>query len=169
MRVLGVDPGSSRTGWGLLEGPPQRPGLVASGVVRLPRSVAFAQRLFRLHREFEDLVSRLEPDAACVETLFHGVNTRSVLQLSHARGVLLAVLAGAGVAITEYAPAHVKKALTGTGRADKEQVRRMLRTLLGDALEGASLDASDALALAYCHLTSASTEAAVRRALERSR
>lgn len=169
MRVLGVDPGSNRTGWGLLEGTPQRPRIVACGVVKLPRGDPFAGRLAVLQKEFDRLVRRLDPDCACVESLFHGVNVRSAIQLSHARGVLLAVLAGAGIAVAEYAPAHVKKSLTGSGRADKQQVRRMLRTLLGAPLPSDSLDASDALALAYCHLASAGTAAAVRRAMERSR
>jgi crossover junction endodeoxyribonuclease RuvC len=151
------------TGWGLVAVRGSRGELVESGVLRAgSASVPFAKRLHRLQVEFERLVRRLAPDAAAVESPYHGANSRSALQLAHARGVLLAVLAGAGVEIHEYAPATVKKAVTGSGRADKEQVRAMVVRLLGNDAAVGRLDLSDALAVALCHASSLG----LRRALD---
>jgi crossover junction endodeoxyribonuclease RuvC len=124
-----------------------------------------ASRLARLRGEFEALVARIAPACAAVETPFHGVNPRSALQLAQARGVILAALAAAGVEVAEYTPAAVKKSVTGNGRAPKEQVRRMVHCLLA-ARSIARADASDALAVALCHATTARYRAAVARALE---
>ena len=156
MRVLGVDPGTLLTGWGLLTGSADRPQLIESGVIRLGRSsTPLAERLHRLATRFDELVKALEPAAAAVEAPFHGVNARAALQLAHSRGVLLATLAGAGVEVVEYAPAAVKVAVTGNGRAEKAQVQAMVMRLLGvDALPGPA-DRADALAVALCHLSSA--------------
>jgi crossover junction endodeoxyribonuclease RuvC len=164
MRVLGVDPGSAITGWGLLEGPAPSPRLVESGVIRLGGSgVEFAEKLHRLSLSLTDLVVRLGPTAAAVEAPFHGVNARSALQLAHARGVVLATLAGAGVPVAEYAPATVKQAVAGNGRAGKDQVQAMVVRLLGvDALPGPS-DRADALAVALCHVHSAAFSRAIAR------
>ncbi len=153
LRVLGVDPGSLRTGWGLVGGSPLEPSLVDCGVIRLPARATFPDRLHLLLAELSGVVGRLSPTAAAVEAPFHGVNPRTALQLAHARGVVLAVLGGAGVPVTEYAPATVKVAVTGNGRADKDQVRAMVQQLLGGAAAPTGLpDESDALAVALCHL-----------------
>jgi crossover junction endodeoxyribonuclease RuvC len=153
LRVLGVDPGSFRTGWGLVGGTAQEPSLIECGVILLPRRGAFPDRLHRLLVEFGSLVARLAPTRAAVEAPFHGVNARAALQLAHARGVVLAVLGAAAVPVTEYAPATVKMAVTGAGRADKEQVRTMVKRLLGRDWDGSGFaDESDALAVALCHL-----------------
>ena len=156
MRVLGVDPGSAITGWGILDGPRAQPRLVDSGVLRLGGSgVDFPERLHRLATGLDELVRRFAPAAAAVEAPFHGVNARSALQLAHARGVVLATLAGAGVPVTEYAPASVKMAVAGNGRAQKDQIRAMVERLLGlDELPGPS-DRADAIAVALCHVASA--------------
>jgi crossover junction endodeoxyribonuclease RuvC len=155
VRILGVDPGSAITGWGMLEGPRGRPRLVDSGVIRLGRSgLEFPERLHRLATRFDELVRRLDPTAAAVEAPFHGVNPRSALQLAHARGVVLATLAGAGVPVAEYPPAAVKTAVAGNGRAPKDQVHAMVVRLLGiDDLPGPS-DRADAIAVALCHAAS---------------
>lgn len=169
MQVLGVDPGSQLTGWGLITGTASSPRLVDGGVIRLGREQDFARRLARLHADFHALVARLSPTVAAVEAPFHGASARSALQLAHARGVILAVLATAEIEVVEYSPAAVKKAVTGNGRADKEQVAAMMRRSL--TLEAGRLphDLTDALAVALCHLGASGFREAVRRAENRGR
>jgi crossover junction endodeoxyribonuclease RuvC len=163
VRILGVDPGSLRTGWGLLGGTSRQPFLVESGVIRLPAGAGFPERLHRLQIEFEELVRRLAPSEAAVEMPFHGLNARSALQLAHARGVLLAVLGAQGIPMSEYAPAAVKKAVTGNGRADKAQVHAMAARLLGARIDGATGDLTDAVGIALCHAASREFRTALRR------
>jgi crossover junction endodeoxyribonuclease RuvC len=152
-RILGVDPGSRITGWGLIGGTAARPSWLDAGIIRLGTETSdLAGRLSRLQRELELLVLRLQPTCSAVEAAYHGVNARSALHLAHSRGVVLAVLAGAGLEIQEYTPAAVKKAVTGNGRAPKEQVRTMVGHLLQRNLPQAG-DLSDALAVALCHAT----------------
>jgi crossover junction endodeoxyribonuclease RuvC len=152
-RILGVDPGSLATGWGLVAGPVAAPRRLDSGLIRLGRPADdLARRLDRLLRELEQVVLRCRPTVAAVEAPYHGVNARAALQLAHARGVVLAVLAGAGVQVVEYAPAMVKKSVTGNGRAPKPQVRAMVERLLGAQADGhRESDPWDALAVALCH------------------
>ncbi len=164
MLVLGVDPGSVRTGWALLDGDRSRPRMIESGLISLPTRLSFPERLAELQSRFEELLRTWAPSVAGVEAPFHGVNARSALQLAHSRGVLLAALVRHQVAVEEYSPATVKKTITGNGRAEKEQVRSMIGSLLGVELGKISLDRSDALAVAYCHLVSAPMKAAVARA-----
>jgi crossover junction endodeoxyribonuclease RuvC len=154
-----VDPGSIATGWGLVGGSPTRSEWLAAGVIRLdgPGGAPddLAPRLWRLQQELTALVQHLRPTAAAVESPYHGANARSAFQLAQARGVALAVLAGAGIRVAEYTPATVKKAVTGNGRAPKEQVRSMVSRLLGrQALERERGDVTDALAVALCHACS---------------
>ena len=152
------------TGWGLVGGSPGRSLLLDCGDIRLgSASDSLARRLARLERELRELVDRLCPSAAAVESSFHGANSRSALQLAHARGVVLAVLAGAGVSIAEYTPATVKKSVTGNGRAPKEQVRSMVGRLLGPEALPPGSDLSDALAVALCHAASSRHREAVAR------
>jgi crossover junction endodeoxyribonuclease RuvC len=153
-----VDPGSNATGWGLIGGTSTRPELLESGVIRL-RGTGLANRLAFLRREFEALVERVRPDSSAVESPFHGANARSALQLAHARGVILAGLAAAGIEVTEYTPATVKKSVTGNGRAAKPQVQAMVYKLLATAVGDRSSDRSDALAVALCHQASRSFSA----------
>ena len=154
-RILGVDPGTIATGWGLVGGPPARPRWLDAGVIRLgERYGDLAGRLGQLQAALTALVERLDPTAAAVEAPYHGVNPRSSLLLAQARGVVLAVLDGAGVPVIEYTPATVKKAVTGNGRAPKAQVRAMVGRLLGHPPLGGSTDQSDALAIALCHAAS---------------
>jgi crossover junction endodeoxyribonuclease RuvC len=150
MLILGLDPGSLHTGYGLIErhGSSLKP--VEAGRFSCPRSLELPARLAYLARSLEDLVARRRPDLAVLETPFHGMNARSLIVLAEARGVLLAVLAGRGVEIREYSPAEVKSAVTGNGRADKTQVARMVRLLLAAPGDGWASDATDALALALC-------------------
>lgn len=164
-RVLGVDPGSICTGWGLIGGPRSQPVVLDRGIIRLDTALSFAERLWGLSRELHALVDRVEPTSAAVESPFAGVNARSALQLAHARGVILAVLASAGLAVAEYSPATVKKSVTGNGRAEKSQVAGMVRQLLHVEIAGSAHDLSDALAVALCHLSCLGVAEAVRRSL----
>lgn len=157
------------TGWGLLSGRTTRPVVEDCGAIRLPRRQALAPRLALLHDEMTRLVRRLRPDTAAVESPFHGKSSRAALQLAHARGVVLAALAQAGVEVAEYTPATVKQSITNNGRADKGQVRRMVASLLGGHLADAPDDLADALAVALCHLQTGAFQRAVRRAEGRAR
>jgi crossover junction endodeoxyribonuclease RuvC len=164
LNVLGVDPGSRTTGWGMLVGNPNSPQLQDCGRIRLNGKLALAVRLARLQDEFSRMVARLSPAAAAVESPFQGPGARSALQLAHARGVILAVLASAGVQVAEYTPTAVKKSVTGNGRAGKEQVRSMVCHLLGIQDSRQPHDISDAIAVALCHLTTARFREAVEQA-----
>jgi crossover junction endodeoxyribonuclease RuvC len=138
--------------------------VIACGEIHAPDSLPFPERLFRLREAFRAVLDELRPGEAAVETPFHGVSARSSLQLAHARGVLLAELAAAAVPIHEYAPAAVKKAVCGSGRADKAQVQSMMvRVLGGGAASRWTPDVSDALALAWCHLAHRRFAAALTR------
>lgn len=150
MRVLGIDPGSQHTGFGVVERRGSRLHLIAQGRISPPRGQPLEARLAHLSRGLADVVQRQEPQAAAVEALFHGVNPKSLIVLAQARGALLVTLALAGIPCREYSPAEVKSALTGHGRADKQQVQRMVRLVLGLGDEPISVDASDALAVALC-------------------
>lgn len=150
MRILGLDPGSRYTGYGLIDrrGSQLRP--VAQGRIAVPGSSPLPARLAHLCRELGGVVRRFEPQAAVLEALFRGVNTRSLIVLAQARGALLATLAAQGLDVHEYSPAEVKTAVTGNGRADKQQVGRMVKLILGLGDTRLSPDASDALAVAIC-------------------
>lgn len=164
-RVLGVDPGSLVTGWGLIAEQSPRPVLEACGSIHLGGSRAsLAERLSRLQQELGAVVARLAPDGAAVEAPFHGASARSALQLAHARGVVLAVLGAAGLTVAEYSPAQVKQAISGSGRADKAQVGEMVERLLGLDSRKERHDAQDALAVAWCHLARQRFLRAVERA-----
>jgi crossover junction endodeoxyribonuclease RuvC len=151
LRILGVDPGSLITGWGVLVGSSSQPRLEACGAIRLVAAADLPGRLACLQAELERIVTVLAPDCAAVEAPFHGKNSHSALQLAHARGVVLATLARAGVPVAEYSPAVVKKSVSGNGRAEKDQVRHMVTRLVGTAVAAEPDDVTDALAVALCH------------------
>jgi crossover junction endodeoxyribonuclease RuvC len=148
--VLGIDPGSATTGFGLVERCGARVVHVAHGTIRLPRTGSLALRLDRLHREVAELAQRYRPDVASIEQCFVAVSPRSALVLGQARGVALAALGGSGVTVVEYAPAQIKLAVAGSGRAGKDQIQRVVSRMLGLTTWPAP-DAADALATALCH------------------
>ena len=149
LRILGVDPGSQATGWAVVE-VGRRTRRIASGVIRPGRERSLPQRLLAIHDELERVIDATAPTVMAVEDLFNAKNARSSLVLGHARGAAMLAGARAGLAVHEYAPAEVKRALTGNGQAAKEQVRFMVLRLLG--LRGElALDESDALAVALAH------------------
>jgi crossover junction endodeoxyribonuclease RuvC len=149
MRILGIDPGSVATGYGVVERRGAGAVHVAHGTLRPPRSAALPARLAFLHEEVARLVAMLRPDTVAVEQVFAGRSAVSALVLGQARGAVLAALATARVPIREVAPQHVKLAVTGTGAAEKSQVQAMVRRLLSLAATPPR-DAADALAAALC-------------------
>jgi crossover junction endodeoxyribonuclease RuvC len=147
VRILGVDPGSRATGWALVTFDASV-RLEGAGVLRPPAGLPFGRRLLWLRGALAEVVSRTAPDAAAVERVFAGVNPQSLIALGETRGVLLLALAEKGVESAEVTPAEVKRAVAGSGAAEKEQVRRMVASLLGRRLP---LDAADAAAAALAH------------------
>ncbi len=151
MRVLGIDPGSVTTGYGLVEDRGPDLQVVAFGAVTTQAHTPFAQRLLRIYRELRDVVTTHRPDCAAVEAVFFARNVQSALRLGQARGVALLALAEQGLDIVEYSPREIKQAVTSYGHADKGQVQEMVRLLLGLPQLPQPADAADALALAICH------------------
>jgi crossover junction endodeoxyribonuclease RuvC len=154
VRIFGIDPGSERTGYGCVETDGRRHRLVASGAIAARAGDSFPQRLARIHRELGALLASCRPDCVAVENLFHASNARSALKLGHARGVAILAAVEAGCEVVEYTPAEVKRAVVGYGRAEKHQVQRMVKLMLGLAEPPSPYDAADALAVAICHVHS---------------
>lgn len=152
MRVLGVDPGLSRCGIGVVDGPAGRPRVVRAGVVRTPHGTPTAQRLVRVFEEVGSLISDCRPDAVAVERVFFNTNVSTAIGVSQAAGVVLLAAAQARLPVVEYTPSEVKAAVAGNGAAEKEQVGYMVRALLRLADVPRPADVADALALALCHL-----------------
>ena len=154
MRIFGIDPGSERTGYGCVETDGRRHHLVACGAIAAVAGDTFPHRLARIHRELTALLSTCQPECVAIENLFHAANARSALKLGHARGVAMLAAIQAGCEVVEYTPAEVKRAVVGYGRAEKRQVQQMITLLLGLDQPPTPFDASDALAVAICHLHS---------------
>jgi len=149
--ILGVDPGSVATGFGLVT---YRPGgrlqYLGSGVIRTSRRQGFASRLKILYDGIFDIISEYHPEEAAFEEVFLSTNVRAALKLGHARAAVLMAAINSGIDIYEYSPLEIKKAVVGYGRAEKQQVQKMI-TLLLDLRKSPPRDASDALAVAVCH------------------
>ena len=150
MIILGLDPGLGCTGWGVIRAEGNRLSHIANGQVRTDARAPLPQRLAKLHAALGEVVTEYAPGGAAVEEVFVNDNPQSTLKLGQARGVVLLAAAQAGVEVGEYAPRLVKKALVGTGAADKNQVHAMVQRLLPGA-QIAGADASDALAVAITH------------------
>jgi len=155
LRVLGIDPGGFVAGWGMVRQTGNKLNLEACGTIRPKRTDEFSTRLVTLHQGLGEILEANKPDVVAVESVFFSKHPRAALQLGHVRGVLLLAAAERQIEIFEYPPATVKKAVTGNGRASKEQVRQMVQLLLGAEVSGAA-DKSDALAVAICHAHSGS-------------
>ena len=150
MLIIGLDPSLTCTGWGIVAKSGNRLSHVANGQIRTDAALSLPERLVTIDRELTDVLLLHRPDSSAVEEVFVNKNPQSTLKLGHARGVVLLALARAGLPVHEYATRLVKKALVGTGAAEKAQVQAMLKVLLpGVQLAGA--DAADALAVAICH------------------
>ncbi len=152
MRVLGLDPSLTRTGWGVVEGRGSSFRCLGYGCVPTKSGEPLADRLERIYLELTAVVSRFAPEAAGVETVFTAKNPKVAILLGHARGVAVLAAKRAGVPVFEYAPRDIKKAVTGRGGAAKEQVAFMVQRILGLDAPVEPDDASDALAAAICHI-----------------
>ena len=150
MVILGVDPGSLKTGYGAIETDGRRHCLLAKGILAPGPRLALPERLRAIHAGVGELIARFSPDILAVEDIFHAANTRTALVLGHVRGVVLLAGAEAGVVVHAFSPATVKAQVTGFGRAEKGQVAFMVSRLLGLAGEAEAGDAADALAVALC-------------------
>ena len=155
MIVLGIDPGTAITGYGLIREEDTQAVAIAYGAITTPSDQPLPARLLTLHRELGQIIDQYKPDHAAVEQLFFNKNVRTALAVGHARGATLLALAQAGVSIFEYTPLEVKQAVTGNGRAEKAQVQQMVTLLLGLDKIPKPDDVADALAIALCHLHSA--------------
>ena len=150
MRVLGIDPGLRRLGWGIIDAEGSRLRHVANGVCESEGGDDLATRLLALHRQLTEVLTRFAPQIAAVEQTFVNKDAVATLKLGQARGIALLAPAQAGLEVGEYAPNAIKKTVVGVGHADKTQVQHMVRHQLpGVQFEGA--DAADALAIAICH------------------
>ena len=150
MILLGVDPGSLRTGWGAIQSDGQRHALIDAGVLAPGPRLALPEKLRFLHDGLAAVIARLRPEALAVEDVFHAANTRSALVLGHVRGALLLAGARAGLPVYAFPPATVKAQVVGFGRAEKRQVAVMVSRLLALDHDQSPGDATDALAVALC-------------------
>lgn len=151
MRVLGIDCGTEKTGFGVIESDGKRHSLIVSGVIRTDPKCPLFVRLLTIGAGLRGVIRDHSPETAAVEEVFHAVNVKSALTLAHARGVALFTIAEAQLPLGEYSPLEVKSSVVGYGRAEKKQVQYMVRSLLGLAEIIQSEDASDAVAVAICH------------------
>lgn len=166
--VLGVDPGTRRLGWGVVARDGNRLRHVGHGVLVLPADRPLAERLALLEEGLSEVIDRFHPQASSVESIFFNKDAQAAAKLGHARGVVLLCCARSGVSVAEYAPARVKRTVTGHGAADKRQVALLVRAMLSLDAPPPS-DAADALALALTHLRQAPLAEAALRALARRR
>ncbi len=150
--VIGVDPGTLVTGFGVIEHTRGESRLLDCGTIRLTSNTPLATRLQRIYTGLRTLIELHHADEMAIESAFYGKNAQSALKLGHARGVSLLAAVECGVPAAEYSPREVKKAVAGRGAASKDQVRYMVRSLLGTGDRKLALDTSDAIAIALCHL-----------------
>jgi crossover junction endodeoxyribonuclease RuvC len=151
MRVLGIDPGSETTGWGLVEGDRRHYHVVEYGTVKAPARETFSSRLLKISDGITGLIERLKPDACAMEDGFYATNVKVALKLGQVRGVALLAAERAALEICEYSPRTVKQTVVGYGNAEKHQVQEMVRVLLSLNKVPEPHDAADALAVAICH------------------
>ena len=163
VRVLGIDCGSERTGYGVIETDGLDHRMVAAGVIRTSPKWPFEKRLLEIAKGLRRLLQEFSPEAAAVEEVFYSANVKTALKLAHVRGVALLAIAEAGVNFAEYSPLEIKMSVVGYGRAEKCQVQAMVRSLLRLPEPIASEDASDALAVAICHATRESANQRISR------
>lgn len=152
MRVLGIDCGCEKTGFGVVDTDGRTHRFISAGVIRTSTAEPMHQRLARIHEGLAGAMRLYQPEAVAIEEVFHASNVKTALKLAHVRGIALLAAAQAGLPVGEYSPLEVKTSVVGYGRAEKHQVQTMVASLLAMA-EPLSEDASDALAVAICHAT----------------
>jgi crossover junction endodeoxyribonuclease RuvC len=155
VRVIGIDPGTAITGWGIVEDSNHQLHRIAGGVVTTPAGMPLPQRLQIIYRELARIAAEWQPDSAAIEELFFSKNAKTALAVGHGRGAAMLAMANANLPIFEYKPLEVKQAITGHGGADKKQIQQMVKLLLELDDIPRPDDAADALAVAICHLHSA--------------
>ncbi len=156
MRVLGIDPSSQATGYGVLELKEGRATVLGYGTIKPRRQAALPEKLLEIKGGIDRLIGAFEPGEVAIENPFFGLNIKTAITLGQVRGAVLVAVAERGRPLYEYSPLEIKKAVTGYGQADKHQVATMVRALLGLEDEALEEDASDALACAICHLNTRS-------------
>ncbi len=161
--VLGIDPGLSRCGYGVLEVIDRRPVAKAIGVLKTPPDAAIPERLAGLQKELRAIISEFRPDVVAIERVFFQVNVQTAIGVAQAAGLAMAEGSAAGAHVVEYTPNQVKEAVAGWGAAPKEQMQQMVQSLLGLDAPPQPADAADAAAVALCHLAHAPMQAAVQR------
>jgi len=154
MLVLGIDPGTATTGFGLVALQRGHKKLISYGVIKTSAAMAMPQRLVKINQEYCGIIDLYKPDAIAIEQIFHHKNAKTVISVAQSRGVLLMTAAERNITIAEYTPLQVKQAVTGFGNADKKQVQYMVQNILGLESQPKPDDAADALAIAICHLHS---------------
>jgi crossover junction endodeoxyribonuclease RuvC len=166
MRVLGIDPGLTRCGLGVVEGSVGRPlTMLEVGVVRTPPELPLPLRLCRIEAEIEQWLDRHRPEAVAVERVFSQHNVKTVMGTAQASGIAVVAAARRGIPVALHTPSEVKAAVSGSGRADKQQVAVMVTRLLGLAEQPRPVDAADALALAICHIWRGSAQSRIDAAV----
>jgi crossover junction endodeoxyribonuclease RuvC len=160
VRVLGIDCGTERTGWGVIESDGRSHRVLGHGVIRTAVKKPLEQRLAVIAEGLRTVLRDHQPETAAVEEVFYSQNVKTALKLAHVRGVALLTIAEAQIALGEYSPLAIKISVVGYGRAEKQQVQMMVRTLTGFQGVIETEDASDALAVAICHATTRSRMAA---------
>lgn len=151
VRLLGIDPGYGRCGWGVIDLAGNQLRHCASGVIETPKTDELPRRLAALHAGLRRVIAEYAPDETAVEELFFAKNVKTAIQVGQARGVVVLTCAEAGLPVAEYKPAEIKQAVSGYGAATKPQIERMVCVLLALAAPPALDDATDALAVAICH------------------
>lgn len=155
MLVMGIDPGLSRCGYGVVRQKGRDVEAIAAGIIRTDKDDPIPRRLYELQNELVELMGTYNPDAMAIEQVLFQVNVRTAMGVGQASGVAMAAAVGAGAEVFEYSPTQIKKAVTGWGGADKEQMGRMVQTLLRLPKPLKPVDAADAMAAALCHLAHA--------------
>jgi crossover junction endodeoxyribonuclease RuvC len=167
MRVLGIDPGSQTTGWGVIEGDGRKYSLVEFGCIRATADHKFPTRLLKMCTGIEDVIAKYQPEACALEDAFLATNVKVSMKLGQVRGVVLLVAERAALDIHEYSPRLIKQTVVGYGNAEKHQVQEMVRLLLSLKSVPAPHDAADALAVAICHFHHAQFKEKIARAVSK--
>jgi len=154
MRVLGIDPSIQSTGFGIIEFSNNTYTVINCGVIKPSRRKLFHHKINEIKSRLDDLIAEFEPDEVAIENPFYAQNIKTAITLGQVRGATLVAVASHNCSLFEYSPLEIKKAVTGYGQADKNQVRIMVQTLLNIKDKKLETDASDALATAFCHLNS---------------
>jgi len=166
MRVLGIDCGSARTGFGVIDSDGESHRVVAFGAVQTSSKQSFPKRLHKIHEDLSALIRKFSPDEVAVEEVFYATNVKSALKLGHIRGVALLAATEAGIPVSEYSALEVKSSVVGYGRAEKRQVQEMVKHLLRLQEIPQPDDAADALALSICHVHRCATQKRIQESLD---